>query len=197
MVQYKRVEIPYGEKTVSFSVPKTIFKGIYSPHQVTPVADVAKEIRQALSNPIGTTTLTELARGAKRIVIVADDNTRPTPADIILPEVLDAINAAGVDDAAVQLLIALGTHRKMTAQEIEIKYGSVITSRIQVINHDAFDSNALVRMGTTEAGIPVMLNRLVVDAACRRVIAVKVQRAAPSVSAPVSQAPSAYGDYRC
>ena len=125
MVQYKRVEIPYGEKTVSFSVPKTIFKGIYSPHQVTPVADVAKEIRQALSNPIGTTTLTELARGAKRIVIVADDNTRPTPADIILPEVLDAINAAGVDDAAVQLLIALGTHRKMTAQEIEIKYGRV------------------------------------------------------------------------
>ncbi len=164
MVQYKRIEMPYGEKTVQFSVPEANLKGIYSPHQVSPVADVATEIRQALSNPVGTTTMTELARGAKRIVIVADDNTRPTPADIILPEVLDAINAAGVDDDAVQLLIALGTHRKMTAQEIEIKYGSVITSRIQVINHDAFDSNALVRMGTTQAGIPVMLNRLVVDA---------------------------------
>ena len=164
MARLIRVEMPYGEETVSFSVPEANLKGIYTPHQILPVADAAAEIRRALSNPVSATTLTELAQGAKRIVIVADDITRPTPTDIILPEILNAISAAGVPDDAVQLLIALGTHRNMTAQEIDTKYGSAVTSRIQVINHDAFDPKALVRMGTTQAGIPVMLNRLVVGA---------------------------------
>ncbi len=164
MARLIRVEMPYGEEMVSFSVPEANLKGIYTPHQISPVADAAAEIRRALSNPVATTTLTELARGAKRIVIVADDITRPTPTDVILPEILNAISAAGVPDDAVQLLIALGTHRSMTAQEIDTKYGSAVTSRIQVINHDAFDPKALVRMGTTQAGIPVMLNRLVVGA---------------------------------
>jgi nickel-dependent lactate racemase len=150
MVRLIRVEMPYGKEMVSFSVPETNLKGIYTPHQISPVADTAAEIRRALSNPVAATTLTELARGAKRIVIVADDITRPTPTDIILPEILNAISAAGVPDDAVQLLIALGTHRNMTAQEIDIKYGSAVTSRIQVINHDAFDPKALVRMGTTQ-----------------------------------------------
>ncbi len=164
MVQYKRIEIPYGEERISFSVPEENLKGVYAPYKVTPVVDVAAEVSRALSNPVAAPSLTDLARGVKRIVIVADDITRPTPTDIILPEVLDAINAAGVADDAVQLLIALGTHRKMTAGEIEIKYGSAVTRRIQVINHDAFDHKVLVQMGTTQAGIPVMLNRLVVDA---------------------------------
>jgi lactate racemase len=164
VVQYKYIEIPYGEERISFSVPEENLKGVYAPHKITPVADVTAEIRRALSNPVAAPSLTELARGAKRVVIVADDITRPTPTDIILPEVLGAINAAGVADDAVQLLIALGTHRKMTAQEIEIKYGSFVTGRIQVINHDAFDQKVLVQMGTTQGGIPVMLNRLVVGA---------------------------------
>ena len=164
MARLIRVEMPYGEETVSFSVPEANLKGIYTPPHILPVADAAAEIRRSLSNPVAATTLTELARGAKRIVIVADDITRPTPTDIILPEILNAISAAGVPDDAVQVLIALGTHRNMTAQEIDTKYGSAVTSRIQVINHDAFDPKALVRMGTTQAGIPVMLNRLVVGA---------------------------------
>jgi len=164
MARLIRVEMPYGEEMVSFSVPEPNLKGIYTPHQISPVADAAVEIRRALSNPVASTTLTELARGAKRIVIVADDITRPTPTDVILPEILNAIGAAGVPDDAVQLLIALGTHRSMTTQEIDTKYGSAVTSRIQVINHDAFNPKALVRMGTTRAGIPVMLNRLVIGA---------------------------------
>jgi nickel-dependent lactate racemase len=164
MVQYRRIEIPYGEEQISFSVPEENLKGVYIPHKVAPVADVAAEIIRALSNPVASPSLTELARGSKHVVIVADDMTRPTPTDIILPEVLDAINAAGVADDAIQLLIALGTHRKMTAKEIEVKYGSVVPRRIQVVNHDAFDPEVLVQMGTTQGGIPVMLNRMVVGA---------------------------------
>ena len=164
MARLISVEMPYGEETISFSVPEANLTGIYTPHQISPVTDAAAEIRRALSNPVASTTLTELARGVKHIVIVADDITRPTPTEVILPEILKAINAAGVPDDAVQLLIALGTHRSMTAREIDIKYGSTVTSRIQVINHDAFNPELMVRMGTTQAGIPVMLNRLVADA---------------------------------
>jgi nickel-dependent lactate racemase len=98
------------------------------------------------------------------VLIVADDVTRPTPTDIILPIVLDELNAVGICDDSMQLLIALGTHRAMTSNEVEFKYGKEVVKRIEIINHNAFDEESLIQMGSTKAGIPVMLNHLVKEA---------------------------------
>jgi len=113
-----RIEIPYGDEAISFDVHSANLQGIYEPRQVPPAPDAEAEIRRALANPIGQPLLQELARGARRVVLVADDSTRLTPTDLIVPILLDALNKAGVPDDAIEVLIALGTHRKMTAQEI-------------------------------------------------------------------------------
>ncbi len=156
--------IPYGESTLSFRVPSANLMGSFWPQPMAPVPDVAAEIRRALSQPIGGPPLADLVRGVRNLVLVADDGTRPTPTDVILPLLLDALNAAGVPDAAIHLVIALGTHRPMTAQEILAKFGREVVSRIRISNHEPFNPQALANVGTTPGGVPVAINRTVLEA---------------------------------
>jgi len=74
-------------------------------------------VSRALKNPIGGASLRELVKGAGKVVIVADDNTRLTPTDKIIPVLLDEMNAAGMQDSQITVVIALGTHRFMTEEK--------------------------------------------------------------------------------
>ena len=158
------IEIPYGEVTRAFRVPADNLLGVYSPQAVPVVPDPAAEVARALAAPIGAPTLVELARGRRSVVIVADDNTRPTPTDVIVPLLLAALNAAGVPDDAIRVVIALGTHRPMTPEEIGYKFGAEVVRRVPVDNHEAFDSASLVDLGATPSGVPVFVNRTVMEA---------------------------------
>lgn len=159
-----RVEIPYGDETMTLELAAERLQGVYTPHALLAVSDVALEVQRALQAPIDALPLPELARGAQRVVIVADDNTRPTPTDAILPVLLEALNAGGVQDRQITVLIALGTHRPMTAAEIAHKFGPAVISRVAVVNHNAFDPAQLVDLGVTPGGVSVQVNRLVVEA---------------------------------
>ena len=98
------VSLPYGDKTVQVAVPSENLIGVYSPKDVTPVADVIQEVIRALNQPIGTKKLRELAAGAQKAVIVADDNTRLTPTEKIIPILLDEMNAAGIADEQITII---------------------------------------------------------------------------------------------
>ncbi len=161
-----RIEIPYGEETVAFTVEAQRLLGVFAPHQVPALPDEAldAELRRTLDAPIGAKPLREEAKGARRVVIVADDATRPTPTHRILPLLLDELNAAGVPDEAITVLIALGTHRAMTQEEIGRKFGPAVTNRVAVINHNAFDPSQWVDLGVTPCGVTVQVNRRVMEA---------------------------------
>ncbi len=164
MHQTSQLEIPYGDGTLRCAVPTANLKGIHVPHKVPPVQNEAAEIQRALTHPIGAPPLQEMARGAERVVIVADDNTRLTPTHIIVPLLLNTLNEAGIPDETVEILIALGTHRKMTEKEIEQKFGSETVRRVPVINHDCNDQELLADLGTTPGGVSVQVNRRVLEA---------------------------------
>jgi lactate racemase len=157
------VTLPYGNETVEVRIPSENLVGVYSPNELQPVADLRREIVRALGNPIGSGPLRDLVRGSARVVILADDNTRLTPVDEILPAVLDEMNAAGVRDDQVTVVIALGTHRFMTDAEIAEKFGDEVVKRVAIRNHD-YKNEALVDLGTTPNGTRVRINRDVYEA---------------------------------
>jgi len=158
------VTLPYGDETVEVRIPSQNLIGVYSPHELKPVADVRNEIVRAIDNPIGSKPLRDLVRGSSRVVILADDNTRLTPVDEILPVVLDEMNAAGIEDEQVTVVIALGTHRFMTDAEIVEKFGDEVVKRVAIKNHDCKNPEALVDLGTTPNGTRVRINREVYEA---------------------------------
>ncbi len=159
-----KVTLPFGRDTVEASIPANSLIGIFSPKDVPPVADVRAEVLRAMNSPIGSKPLRELVKGAKSVVIVADDNTRMTPTEKIIPVLLDELNAAGVKDSAITLIIALGTHRFMTDKEIVVKFGEEVVRRIAIKNHDYLNPDELVDLGTTANGTHVTVNKQTYEA---------------------------------
>jgi nickel-dependent lactate racemase len=160
----KTIRIPYGCDTVELKVPERNLVGVYSPRDVIPIANVWDEVIRALNHPIGTKPLGELVKGASKVAILADDNTRLTPADKIIPILLDEMNAAGIRDEQFSVIIALGTHRSMTEEEIAVKFGESVVRRVRVTNHDFRDPGSQVDLGKTPSGTSISVNREVYEA---------------------------------
>lgn len=159
-----KVTLPYGREHIELTIARENLIGVYSPKDVNPVADVKTEVIRAINSPIGTKPLRELAKGAQKVVIVADDNTRLTPTEQIIPVLLDEMNAAGVRDEQITIIIALGTHRFMTDEEIVEKFGEDVVKRVTIKNHDFKSPDALIDLGSTPNGTSVWVNREVFEA---------------------------------
>ena len=160
----RRISLPYGKETIEVSVPENQLIGVYSPQDIPPVADIRAEVRRALAQPIASPSLRDLVRGKKNVVFVADDNTRLTPTDQLIPILLDECNAAGVADDQITVIIALGTHRFMTEAEILAKFGEETVRRVRIKNHPYKDMEALVDLGVTDNGGRILINKDVVEA---------------------------------
>ncbi len=160
----REVALPYGDGELAVRVPARNLLGVFSPRAVAPCPDLAAEIRRALQQPIGAPPLAEAARGCRRAIILADDLTRRTPVGGIIPLLLDELNAAGVGDAQIAVLIALGTHRPMTGPEIEARFGPQVIRRVPVLNSPWQDAAQMADLGRTPAGTPIQVARLAVEA---------------------------------
>lgn len=117
----------------------------------------ADALREAIEHPIGSPPLSKVAAGKKRVAIVFDDFTRPTPAADIVPVVLEVLFSAGIRREQIRFIAALGTHRAMTRHEWASKLGEDIVLDYPVYNHNAWEH--LVDMGKSAGGTPILVNR--------------------------------------
>lgn len=161
------VRINYGESLLSLDLDKGRVLFDLQPTETPPAPDVSDEIQRAFHEPVGSPPLRELVSSGKQVVVIGDDVTRLTPTDRIIPPLLDELNAGGVPDGDIILVIATGTHRAMTPEEIAVKYGPQVTDRVKVINHDCLDEENLVSCGTTRRGTDIWVNRTVMEADVR------------------------------
>lgn len=121
-------------------------------------------MRHALENPIGSPPLSEIVSRGDRVAIVASDITRSTASDVFLPILVEELNAAGIPDRDIAIVIALGIHRPQTEGEHRSLLGDALYERIRPIDHDARDRAGLVSYGTTSRGTEVAVNRTVAEA---------------------------------
>lgn len=158
------VTISFDGKPLSIEVPEANLAQVIASNPSMPLADLNAAITAALDKPIGQPPLEQWVRPAARVLLVSDDNTRLTPADRMIPPLLDRLNAAGVPDGRIGCILALGTHRYMSEAEIDAKAGAAVRRRIRVFNHDWREPDNLVDLGRSTAGTPLMVNRAVVEA---------------------------------
>ena len=147
------VEFPDGRTTV------------IEPAWVDGLPDQAGAVRQAVENPVGSAPLRERVGRGQTVAISVCDVTRPMPSATVLPVVLEALSHVPADRIAI--LIASGTHRATTRDELVEMLGADVVDRCRIVVHDAFDDARLVSLGEVEGGIPVWLNRTWVEADVR------------------------------
>lgn len=115
------------------------------------------EIAAQIAKPFGTGTLREIAQGKKTAVVTFDDLTRTTPTYTVAPLIAAELEAAGIKEENILFLGSFGTHRPMTALEIQKKLGKEVATRYAWMNHDAFDN--LKDVGQTSFKNRVLLNQ--------------------------------------
>jgi nickel-dependent lactate racemase len=157
-------KVPYGKGEIDVRIPMKNYLATLMPRYRPGSKDEAGEIRRALDNSIGTPRLREIARGKKSAVIVVNDITRPTATYRLLPPLLQELREAEIADDHIFFLVATGTHRDNTREELEAMLGKEVVQRFRVLNHHCEDESIMVDLGKTQSGIPVVINRLFMEA---------------------------------
>jgi len=162
----KRYPIPCGKKTISLEIPDPVPVQWVESHKVKPVSSVTRAVEEALSRPIGTPRLKELVKPGQTVALVVTDITRQLPEEIILPLLLKELEAGGIKKKDITAVVATGTHRPNTPEELREKFGDVV-KEIPFINHDPYHRDDLIKLGTSASGIPLVFNRRVAEADVR------------------------------
>lgn len=158
------VRIPYGKTSLTVELPERNLMLVGWPKEPPEIPPVEEEIERALDNPVEGPRIADVAGPGKRVVIVCDDYTRPTPTHKILPSVLGRLDRAGVARSDVTVLIAAGIHRKMAREELIAKLGERVIDEVRVVLHDVDDKNRMDYLGQTTRGTPVWIDKEVTQA---------------------------------
>ncbi|MDI9619604.1 MAG: nickel-dependent lactate racemase [Candidatus Nezhaarchaeota archaeon] len=134
-----------------------------APRPLQPVNSEIEAVRNTIRNPTSSRPLREIAKPDMKVAIVVDDISRATPREKIVPVLLNELNVVGIPDANIRVVIALGTHRYLTDEEVTSCLSKEVVERVEVFNHEWMDAEKLVYIGDTKSGIPVHVNRLVYE----------------------------------
>src|SRR5256714_4447899 len=135
-----------------------------------PIEDLAQETVRRLQSPLGGKRLRNLAAGAvraapnARAVIAVTDLTRASPDGVLVPPLLDELNAGGIPDARITVIVAVGLHRATTDVEKREKLGSVV-DRVNVVDSNGRDPAMWSDLGTIPPyDVPGFTQKLVKEA---------------------------------
>ncbi|MDJ0781000.1 MAG: nickel-dependent lactate racemase [Desulfosarcinaceae bacterium] len=156
-----KIDLKKGRGTVSLIVPDA-------------------EAIQRLSGPeIPALTVTELQSRVRRgirahlpagiegqnvAILIPDDTRLWARGDLVVPQLVATLRAAGVREERLTIIIALGTHAAIPSERISRLTGRLDVQRCRVLNSANRDRSRLVHMGRTSRGTPVDITREAVAA---------------------------------
>jgi nickel-dependent lactate racemase len=166
-----RCSLRYGTNGLVLELPDSWDITLVERRPMPAVPDPAACIEAALASPLSAAELSREARGARSACIVICDVTRPVPNRLILRPLVERLLAAGLQPDAITVLVATGLHRPNEGEELAAVIGDPWVSGHAVIaNHFARRDADHVMLGTTTQGVPVRIDRRVVDAGLRIVV---------------------------
>ncbi len=158
------IEIPWGKDMLSMQLPGDWeLLGVMQPCNTAAPEDIHQEIERSLSEPIGLSRLSSLVKQGMKIALVIDDDSRPTPAGIILSAVLAEIQRGGASLEQITLIPATGIHHPMSEAAIAQRVGENNLSGLRWEDHDCDSPEKLAYLGTTVHGTPVFISKVVAE----------------------------------
>jgi nickel-dependent lactate racemase len=165
--------IPYGDSTILAELPERTRVIRQTTKPLPALKDPAQAVRHALSSPIAHDPLSKLVNSKSRVTIAFDDpigffspQKPPDFRELAIKVLLEELDKLGVDSKKVQLVCAVGLHRKWAPMELAVILGEDLVYRSSVsrlYNFDAEDRDNLVFLGETERNHEVEVSRVVTD----------------------------------
>jgi nickel-dependent lactate racemase len=160
------VHLAYGRDGLDVDLPQGTL--VIEPRHPPPVADEPAAVAAALRAPQGTHSLRQWVGRGAQVCIVHSDNTRAMPNDRVLPVLVDELLGYGVRPGDITLLCALGTHRRLSPDELVDLLGPDLVGLVRCEQHDAWNEAQLVTVsGAPGSHRTWRLNRTYVEADVR------------------------------
>lgn len=156
-----RLDFGFGDGIQTVEVPEKNLLAVLGPNTLETGLTGEDEVRRALRNPIGSKPLGEIVKPGEKIAIITSDITRPMPTYMVMPALLDALYAAGINAKDITLVFGLGIHREQTEAERKKLAGERAFNEILCMDSTPHDC---VSFGKTAAGTPVDITRAVAEA---------------------------------
>jgi nickel-dependent lactate racemase len=150
-----------GQRTVDLRLPESVT--LLEMKALNAIPDPPDAVYAALSNPIQSPSLKELARGRKNACVVISDFTRPVPNKTILPPILKTLEQGGISKEDITILIATGMHRPNLGQELVSLVGQEIVDNFAIVNHYCRKKNEYRKTDEID-GAPIEINKHYLDA---------------------------------
>ncbi len=156
------VKVPYLQTEIALDIPGENLLGIVEPNDIEAAGAPREILDRALASPFGKdgkqdgVGLGEFLKGARSVLVIVNDPTRPTPTEAMLDALLPSL-----EGLELTVLVATGAHRAPTEREyaqILGRHHAALKGRIRT--HDSRAEADLVELGTTRNGTPIVLNRL-------------------------------------
>lgn len=156
-----KTELLCGQEKITVEVPGGI--EVLDMKPLRSLSDPEGAVLEAIKKPIGSPSLTEIARGRQNACIVISDITRPVPNKVILPPLLAILEESGIPRQQITILVATGMHRPNLGEELEFIVGREIMDRYRIVNHYCRKSEDLRKVDEIE-GAPIVVNKHYLDA---------------------------------
>ena len=160
-----KFNLPYDNKHLEIEIDDRNFAGalVSKVETYDPGQSQEDVVEAALDAPLASPQLEELVQGKKNIVIIDSDHTRPVPSKILTPILLRRIRSAN-PDAQITILVATGSHRPSTGEELLDKYGQELVDKEEIVMHRSHDDASMVKVGTLPNGGECLINKVAVEA---------------------------------
>ena len=157
-----KIQLGYGNRIIPLALKKHFT--VITPQSPPVTEDVHNLIQEILKNPLDSKPLKQLASPGGKVVIVVSDSTRITRSETFLPLIVNELNASGIPDGDITILISTGMHKEMSRGEKVKVLSEEILNRIKTLCHDAGREEDMVSLGVTSRGTPVKFNRIYLEA---------------------------------
>src|SRR6266478_5681529 len=156
------IDLGYGRSAITFDYDPARFDVLAPDEKASsPLSDV--EIGAALDAAIDSPPLEELVKAGDSVLIVTSDATRATGSAQIVNLLVRRLIENGVQSGEIAIIFATGIHRAVRPDEKYELLTPFIAQRIRTIDHDAYDSAQLIKIGIIEGGTPIEVNRALKD----------------------------------
>lgn len=155
------INLAYGKSAIKFDYDEDRFDVLGENEKQKPLTDV--EIGERLDDPIGSKTIEEIVEPGETVLIVVPDATRRAASGQIVNLLVRRLIAGGTMPFDIRVIFATGIHRRVTDREKAEIVTPFIAQRIKMLDHNPRDLLQIRKFEPTKSGIPVEINRAVVE----------------------------------
>jgi nickel-dependent lactate racemase len=155
-----KIDVPYGKNGAMSAQIYDDVKVTFLEANDVQINDEEENIKAAITTPINSKNFKDFLGNDKKVLVIVNDATRPTPTKKILEFIFDDLKQTNFN-----FIIATGAHRGPSQEEYLQIFGSYYEKiKNRIIVHDALAEKDMVFLGKSTNGTQMFINKACVEA---------------------------------